>query len=918
MSSSISCLPDSATQLISSHVVVVTPCLLVKELLDNAVDAEATSVEILISPDTCSRIEVRDNGVGIHPDDFDVIGRHSHTSKLKHIEELGHLFGKSLGFRGEALASVNSIANVNITTKISTEPTATTFQLKPNEGGMLSPKSASAPVGTTVSVTDLFVRQPVRQQMAVKEAKKTLDKIQHLLRSYIMARPQLKIICKVLQVPTKVWSYSPKQNATVIEAALQLFGSEAASNCLLKTFQASCTSTPGDSSPQELSRRISADFMLEALLANPDVDLRNISKCHYFSIDDRPMNTSRGVAKRLLKIYLEHLRRSTVVSDYFIRLNICCPPGSYDANVEPSKDDVLFSDEAVVEDAFRYMCSEVYKPVADRNHGKPCTAKSQQNSISGTDSMDKDQLHQTCTTQTRPILPNCTPQVTHSSHRVPIEVSRNGIKSCVAQASTDEKPIVDPASERIESPAPISFTPINAKSHLSFSQPRYSRNEQSNTPLLSNQCKVDMSIALDEPLKQIHWQRPKTREPRGRRDTEISGERNLGDHLNPWEIAKMNNSSKTSLDAAPKYAPDLSSTPEPPILNHIMAPPGDLDVPRSHEDTERTNFSCLPRHTVPGGPYRSPVASPSSKQNEGAFIAPFNSSRTIRRRRKDQIPWTPPSSIEKNRYIDVSHVDPSGPPRAEGLKQTQISFGGTRSSHRQGGMQSGDLRVELQRQRSSDELEANRNVNMQDIFSTAKKNLHDQLTQTEGDKPTKVTHNDVFQRHHQQSARLRKPFNVLQTNTFGNGVAPRGDRQPIATSLPIGDPRAYLLRRQKSIAAGDNEAKLKKTSRLKSSLMPLESTPPEYETHIFSSTVIIHSSSLEKSVREARDYDKYVIYGALVDGLDMSLSDGRIVESQLQKLLAEQKENIGDRDTNIDSAIVDLHTTLKRKKVSDT
>ncbi|KAI0966290.1 hypothetical protein F4678DRAFT_449787 [Xylaria arbuscula] len=906
MSSSISCLPDSATRLISSHVVVVTPCLLVKELLDNAVDAKATSVEILISPDTCSGIEVRDNGAGIHPDDFDALGRHGHTSKLRNIEELGHLFGKSLGFRGEALASVNTMANVTITTKISTEPIATTFQLKPDEGGVLSQKSASAPVGTTVSLTNLFGRQPVRQHMAVKEAKKTLDKIQNLLRSYIMARPQLKIMLKVLQVPTKAWSYSPKHNATVIEAASQLFGSEVTSNCLLKTFQASCTSTIDDSSLQELSRPTGANFMLAAFLANPDVDLRNVPRYHYFSIDGHPMNTSRGVAKRLLKIYLEILRRSTSVNDCFIRLDICCPPGSYDANVEPSKDDVLFSDEAAVEDAFRHMCSEVYTLAAAKNHGKPCTANSQPNSISATDSMDQDELHQTCTAQTRPILPDSAPQIAHTSRQVPTEISHHGIKSRVGQASIVERSIVDQTSEKPKSSAPISFTPINAKSHSKFSQSRCSPTEQSNTPLTSNQWKVDMSIDLDEPLKQSHWQRPKTREPRGRRDTEIGGEYNVGAHLDAWKIAKMNNSSKTSLDEAPKYAPDCSMTPEPPILSHIMAPPGDLDVPRSHQDTERTKFSSLPRHAVPGGPYRSPVASPPNNKNEGEFIAAFNHSRTSRRRRQDQIPWTPPSSIEKHRYIDVSHVESARPPRADGLKQTQISFGGTRSSRRQGGMQSSNLQIELPYQRSSDELEANRNVKMQDIFSTAKKNLQYQLSQTEGDNETKVARKEEVQRHHQQSSRSRKPFNVLQTNTLGNGVAPQEDRQPIATSLPIGDPRAYLLRRQKSMATGDSNEKLKKLSRLKSSLMPLESIPPEYQTRVFSWTVSIHSSSLEKSVREARGYDKYVIYGDLVDGLDMNLSDRRIMESKLQKLLAEQKENIEDGTTDSGPVTVDL------------
>ncbi|KAI0185979.1 histidine kinase-like ATPase, partial [Xylaria flabelliformis] len=356
-------LPDSTTQLISSHAQVVTPMLLVKELLDNAIDAKATSVEILISPDTVSKIEVRDDGVGIHPNDYDALGRRGHTSKLRSIEELGSLVGKSLGFRGEALASVNSMANVTITTKISTEPIAAALQLIPNQGGILTQKPTSAPVGTTVSVTELFGHQPVRRQVATKEAKKTLEKIQELLRSYAMARPQLRLLFKILQTPTKTWSYSPKRNATLSEAALQLFGIEVASSCLLKTLQTSYTGTDSDSAAQRISKPTRNDFVFEMLLANPDVDLQRTSKRHYFSVDGRPINAGRGIAKRLLNIYLEHLRSlkcSKDITDCFISLNMSCPPGSYDANIEPSKDNVLFSDEQVVLEAFRRLCDDIY------------------------------------------------------------------------------------------------------------------------------------------------------------------------------------------------------------------------------------------------------------------------------------------------------------------------------------------------------------------------------------------------------------------------------------------------------------------------------------------------------------------------------------------------------------------------------
>ncbi|KAI1422649.1 hypothetical protein F5Y12DRAFT_601604 [Xylaria sp. FL1777] len=894
--SSIYRLPDSATQLISSHGVIVTPTLLVKELLDNAIDARATSVEILISSDTISRVEVRDNGVGIHPDDFDALGRHGHTSKLRDIEELGNLVGKSLGFRGEALASVNSMASVAITTKTSTEPIATTFQLVPNEGGVLSRKSTSAPVGTTVSVTNLFGCQPVRQQIAVKEAKKTHDQIHELLRSYVMARPQLKIFFKVLSTQTRSWSYSPKPNTTVIEATLQLFGSEVTSNCLLKTLQASHPSTNGDSSARAVSRPATSNFVLEAILANPDVALQNVPKRHYFSVDGRPMNASRGVAKRLLKIYLDHLRLSKLVkdtSDCFIRLNICCPPGSYDANIEPSKDDVIFLDERAIEDAFGYICGEMYKPAAVGYQGTLCTANSQENRAPTDSSLSQDQSHQTHSSQAQPTLPDCAPQISQRTPHISTEVSQYDIKRSVDQTSTIEKSKGHEGSQKTSNSTSISFTPINARDHPGDSQ-------------------------SESPTSTSHQLRPHVvPEPPGSQETETGGERNVGDHLNPWVIAKMNGLSEVSPDTVPKRATGRSLTPDPPILRHIMAPPGDLDVPRSHQDMEGTKLPCLHRSPVPGGPYRSPMASPSGMKPPGVSVMPPNHSHTTRRRR-EHVPWTPPSSLEKHRYIDVSQRDFTHPPRADSFKQTQLSFGDTRSRRPRGGTQGYVSQVEVGSE-GLGEREGNKNLNMQDMFSSAKKNLHYQLSQLEADQMLKLVQSGESQRYRQQPTRQRQPFSVLQTNTHGVSDTVRENREPIATTLPIGDPRAYLLRRQKSMAAEGSDAKIKKLSRLKSSLMPLENTPPEYQTRMLSLTISVGSLALNELVRKVRKYDEYVVYGVLVDGLDMSLSDGETVESQLQRLLTEQKENIGNKDIDKnDPLIIDLQAMLKGKSILDT
>ncbi|KAI0547494.1 hypothetical protein F4679DRAFT_554369 [Xylaria curta] len=913
MSSSIVCLPDSTTQLINSHAQVVTPVLLVKELLDNAIDAKATSVEILISPDTVSKIEVRDNGGGIHPNDYDALGRRGHTSKLRSIEELGGLVGKSLGFRGEALASVNSMADVTITTKISTEPIAATLQLIPNKGGILTQKPTSAPVGTAVSVTKLFGHQPVRRQIATKEAKRTVEKIQELLRSYAMARPQLRLLFKILQTPTKAWSYSPKRNATLSEAALQLFGIEVASSCLLKTLQTSYTGTDSDSAVQQTSKPASSDFAFAVLFANPNMDLQKTPKRHYFSVDGRPINARRGIAKRLLNIYLEHLRSSKCskdISDCFIGFNMSCPPGSYDANIEPSKDNVLFSDEQVVLEAFRHLCDDIYNPIAVNKQSVFSTSINQC-SIPAAISLSQGEFYCTREPHAKPSISGCSPKKAQDDPNFSADVSVNDPEQII------EKPTDDKVSR--ETQPSTTFKPINTIVSPRYPQLGWSGNQEDRTRQTPDKWSVDMSIDLSERPKRSQ-QKSQQVVPvslSSRKTTTTVSRGNIkGDHPSPWELAKASSSKQVSLpssDTAIRYPPVSPLTPEPPVLRHIMAPPGDLAIPRSHKDVGRARLLCPSPTMVPGGPYRSPVSSPlECRPRRVPVVSPGRPQVNLNRhRRREQPPWIPLSSLERDHHNSSSTINSQ---RSDGFKQTQISFGGTQRRH---GVQDDISQSRVRSGKTLDEPEADSHLNFQDMFSTAKKSLHYQLSKMEDRHLTKAVHDPEprqCQQQQQQVSYQRRPFTVLQTNSIVNNEAYPAGREPIATTLSIGDPRAYLLRRQKSMAAEENSAKPRKLRRVKSSLMPLENIFPEYDIHGLSWTVGIGSSVLNELVECVRKYDEYVIYGTLFDGLDMSLADGQIVESQLQKVLTEQKENITDGEEN-GQIRINLQAALKGKSI---
>lgn len=337
-------LPDDTIRLLGSAAVITTPVALVKELLENSIDAGATSIDILISQNTVDRIEVRDNGNGIHPDDYKFLGRPGHTSKLASFEELHTIGATTLGFRGQALASANSMGNVVVTTRTLQDPTAVKLELRHGVGDVEGQGHTSAPVGTSVSVTALFSRLPVRRQVVLKETQKSLVSIKHLLHAYALAKPQIRLSFKVVGGnPKQSWSYSPRPQSTVKEAVVQVFGTGVMSQCMIQIL----ASEPG------IETHVSHDvpeLVTEAVLPKPDADLSKLSKSPFLSIDSRPITTQRGTGKNLMRIFKTHTAKAwgeagvlRASNNIFFRVNIKCSPGIYDPNIEPSKDQVVFA-----------------------------------------------------------------------------------------------------------------------------------------------------------------------------------------------------------------------------------------------------------------------------------------------------------------------------------------------------------------------------------------------------------------------------------------------------------------------------------------------------------------------------------------------------------------------------------------------
>ena len=184
MSARVQRLSDFVANQIAAGEVVERPASIVKELVENSLDAEAKRVRIDVEQAGVRRIRVADDGIGIHPDDLRLaVARHA-TSKIASADDLAHV--DSYGFRGEALASAASVAKLAITTRHAEAPNG--WRLAVAGGQEQDCRPAAHPVGTTVEVTDLFYNTPARRKF-LKTERTELMHVQEAVRRIALAHP---------------------------------------------------------------------------------------------------------------------------------------------------------------------------------------------------------------------------------------------------------------------------------------------------------------------------------------------------------------------------------------------------------------------------------------------------------------------------------------------------------------------------------------------------------------------------------------------------------------------------------------------------------------------------------------------------------------------------------------------------------
>jgi DNA mismatch repair protein MutL len=219
-------LPDTLISQIAAGEVIERPASVVKELVENALDAQARRIEVELERGGCGLIRVRDDGCGIDPQEMLLaLARHA-TSKISSLEDLASV--ATLGFRGEALPSIASIARVSLLSRAAKQPHAWSVEVQ--DGRAPAPVPASHPPGTSVEVRDLFFNVPARRKFLRSEATEYQHTVRMLER---LALSRFDVAFTLLHNGKTIWALPPAVSAAErLQRVAKLCGAEFAAHVM--------------------------------------------------------------------------------------------------------------------------------------------------------------------------------------------------------------------------------------------------------------------------------------------------------------------------------------------------------------------------------------------------------------------------------------------------------------------------------------------------------------------------------------------------------------------------------------------------------------------------------------------------------------------------------------------------------------
>ncbi len=313
-------LSQHVANLIAAGEVVERPASVVKELLENAVDAGATKVTVEIKDGGMTFLRVTDNGCGMAPEDAATAFLRHATSKLRGAEDLAAI--QTMGFRGEALAAIASVSRIDLMTKTADALSGTGLQL---EGGVITEQSEiGCPDGTTVIVRDLFYNTPARMKFMKSDTVEG-GRVSAAVQLQALAHPEVAFTFlrdgkQILATPG---------DGKLQSAVYCVYGRECAQM------------VPVQSSWE--------GYTLTGFVSKP-TDARPSRSLQTFFVNDRPV-----VSKLLIRALEEAYRNQIMVGKFpACVLHLSLPANAVDVNVHPAKTEVKFLAEKAVFDCVHY------------------------------------------------------------------------------------------------------------------------------------------------------------------------------------------------------------------------------------------------------------------------------------------------------------------------------------------------------------------------------------------------------------------------------------------------------------------------------------------------------------------------------------------------------------------------------------
>ena len=325
-------LSPQIANLIAAGEVVERPASVVKELLENAVDAGASQITVELRDGGMTFLRVTDNGCGMTPEDARTAFLRHATSKLRQAEDLAAI--TTMGFRGEALAAIASVSRVDLLTKTAGSLAGVSLHL---EAGTVTEESeAGCPEGTTILIRDLFFNTPARMKFMKSD---TVEGSRCAAAVQLQALAHPSVAFRFLKDGKEV--LSTPGTGSLMDAAYSVYGKSWASM------------VPVESRWE--------GYSLTGFVCKPS-DARPSRNQQTFFVNDRP------VKDRLLTTALEEAYRNQLMVGKFptCLLHLRLPPGVVDVNVHPAKTEVKFLNEKAVFDCVQYGVLGALNKVPDR------------------------------------------------------------------------------------------------------------------------------------------------------------------------------------------------------------------------------------------------------------------------------------------------------------------------------------------------------------------------------------------------------------------------------------------------------------------------------------------------------------------------------------------------------------------------